>query len=279
MAWFRVYDDILDDPKVQNLTPQQFKNLVNLWCVAKRCGGEIPPVADVAWRMRIAPRAAKHLVAELQALKFIDVLADGRLVPHNWNGRQFASDTSTERVRKHREHKRETVSGNDDETFQETHQNRDRAETEKNPPVSPPSGDAHVKQPKRRIGTRLPDDWQATDQHRRTARGKGIGYVETEVEIGKFKTYYTVGPGRNKTFSDWDQAWLNWCVNAVQFAGGRPAKVNGQAMAPPRPIAAPSKDTPREALRYPDKPWHHDDNQPDYTAVAAAAGAEDDGPW
>ncbi len=38
-------------------------------------------------------------------------------VPHNWEGRQYKSDTSTERVRKHRAARR-NVSPDDDETIQ-----------------------------------------------------------------------------------------------------------------------------------------------------------------
>jgi len=35
----------------------------------------------------------------------IDIQPDKSLTPHNWDGRQFRSDTSTERVRKHRQKK------------------------------------------------------------------------------------------------------------------------------------------------------------------------------
>jgi hypothetical protein len=31
--WFRVYDDVVDDPKVQRLEPSLFKALINLWCL------------------------------------------------------------------------------------------------------------------------------------------------------------------------------------------------------------------------------------------------------
>jgi hypothetical protein len=32
--WFRVYDDLVDDPKVQQLDPSLFKALINFWCLA-----------------------------------------------------------------------------------------------------------------------------------------------------------------------------------------------------------------------------------------------------
>jgi len=37
--WFRVHDDLVDDPKVQRLDPRLFKALVNLWCLASANGG------------------------------------------------------------------------------------------------------------------------------------------------------------------------------------------------------------------------------------------------
>ena len=53
----------------------------------------------------------------------VEVLPDGRAILPNW--RTFQEEgTSTERVRKHRANKRDGVSGNGDETFQETDMER-----------------------------------------------------------------------------------------------------------------------------------------------------------
>ncbi len=40
--WFRVYEDLVDDPKVQRLDPSCFKALINLWCLASANGGSWP---------------------------------------------------------------------------------------------------------------------------------------------------------------------------------------------------------------------------------------------
>ena len=42
--WFRVYDDLVDDPKVQRLDPSLFKALINLWCLTSANGGVLPPI-------------------------------------------------------------------------------------------------------------------------------------------------------------------------------------------------------------------------------------------
>lgn len=140
MAWLRLYDDILDDPKVQNLPSALFKNLINLWCVAKRCEGIIPPVADLAFRLRMSEKQVSDFIGRLQEAGFIDVLDDGTMTPHNWEARQFVSDNVTLRVRKHREKHRGNVSGNARETLHETHQSRAETEQSRTDSPKPPDG-------------------------------------------------------------------------------------------------------------------------------------------
>jgi hypothetical protein len=101
--WFRMYDDLLDDPKVQRLDPVLFKTWVNLLCLASRNEGVLPPVDDVAFALRIDTDTLWSRMVELIDKGLIDENADGgTLFPHNWNKRQFLSDNSTERSRKHR---------------------------------------------------------------------------------------------------------------------------------------------------------------------------------
>lgn len=102
--WFRFYDTALDDPKVQRLPAALFKTWVNLLCVASRNDGRLP-VADLAFSLRLDDDTCAEHVARLKDAGLIDE-ADGELSPHNWNGRQFTSDSSAERVKKHRDKKR-----------------------------------------------------------------------------------------------------------------------------------------------------------------------------
>ncbi len=115
--WFRLYDELLDDPKVQLLPDRLFRLWINLLCVASRENGTFH-VTGLAFRLRVSEA---ELTADLDALvtaKLID--RDGETVsPHNWNRRQFRSDSSTERVRKHRQ-RSAPVSRNDGETLHET---------------------------------------------------------------------------------------------------------------------------------------------------------------
>lgn len=116
--WFRMYDEVLDDPKVQRLPAPLFKAWVNLLCLASKSGGTLPPVADIAFALRVDDEQAQAWIADLCERGLID--ADR---PHNWDSRQFVSDNSTERVKRFRQKKAEeakTVSCNADETFHVT---------------------------------------------------------------------------------------------------------------------------------------------------------------
>ncbi|WP_315838304.1 hypothetical protein [Bradyrhizobium prioriisuperbiae] len=108
--WFRVYNAVVDDPKVQQLPDALFKALVNLWCLASQNGGTLPPTDTVAYRLRMKPARAAEILARLVAAGLIDDHA-GVFVPHNWGTRQYKRGvtdvTSAERSRRYRARKRD----------------------------------------------------------------------------------------------------------------------------------------------------------------------------
>jgi hypothetical protein len=110
--WFRVYDDILDDPKVQMLSPELFRAWVNLLAVASRNAGKLPAVEKLAFALRCSVSDMQSRLDDLIMAGLIDILADGTREPHNWSKRQWKSDDSAERVRKHRAKKHAETSGN-----------------------------------------------------------------------------------------------------------------------------------------------------------------------
>lgn len=128
-TWFRAYSEALDDPKVQRLHPTLFKAWFNLLCLACQHNGVLPSNDDIAFRLRVSAQDAQGYIDELILAGLIDIRPDGTRTPHNWETRQFVSDTSTERVRKHRKRKQK-AQGNDNETFPETPPEQSRAETE-----------------------------------------------------------------------------------------------------------------------------------------------------
>jgi hypothetical protein len=110
MRWFRFYNEALDDPKVQRLAPHLFKAWVNLLCLASKEQGAIPSDDDIAFRLRISVADAAQQVSDLILAGLVDLLPDGSRVPHNWEERQYPSDTSAARMRKYRKTKKKTKS-------------------------------------------------------------------------------------------------------------------------------------------------------------------------
>jgi len=88
--WFRMYSDVLDDPKVQRLPGDLFKVWVNLLCLASRNDGVLPPLEDIAFALRMSQDVTVTVTADLVTRGLLDE-CDG-LSPHNWAERQFKSD-------------------------------------------------------------------------------------------------------------------------------------------------------------------------------------------
>lgn len=116
--WFRVYDDLVDDPKVQRLPAELFKAIINLWCLASQNGGVLPALDDIAFKLRIKSDKLYTLMTALRNAGLLDDDETGTH-PHNWQSRQFKSDVSNERVKRFRE-RQKAVTGNAGVTLHET---------------------------------------------------------------------------------------------------------------------------------------------------------------
>ena len=131
MKWFRLYSSVLQDPKVQRLSPALFKHWVNLLCLANESEprGLLPCLDDIAFALRIKPSEAAAMMTQLRRAGLVDQTSDGRDFPHNWPQRQRKSDDVAARVGEHRERKagkQETSNdaSNDNETLHATLQTR-----------------------------------------------------------------------------------------------------------------------------------------------------------
>jgi hypothetical protein len=54
--WFRIYVDLVDDPTVQRLDAALFKALINLGCLASANYGALPPIDEIAFKLRTRGR-------------------------------------------------------------------------------------------------------------------------------------------------------------------------------------------------------------------------------
>ena len=105
--WIKLYHEILDDPKMGRLSDRTWRRAIEIFLLAGDNGdaGLLPPISDMAWRLRISET---KLCSDLQALANLDIIEetkDGWIVKH-FQQRQGAS-TSTERSRRRRAAQRE----------------------------------------------------------------------------------------------------------------------------------------------------------------------------
>ncbi len=123
--WFRLYSEVVNDPKVQKLPCEDFRAWVNLLCLASENDGKLPPIEDVAFALRMTLDGARTVVERLSSGGLIDRVSGGadgyHYAPHGWAKRQYKSDTSTERVKRFRQ-RSETVSETPPETETDTEQ-------------------------------------------------------------------------------------------------------------------------------------------------------------
>mgnify|MGYP001281204222 CR=1 FL=1 len=105
--WFRFYDEVLDDPKVQRLSDALYRRWTDLLCIASRNEGRIPGDFDaLAFVIRQPVAKVRAAIDALVSAGLLDKLGDD-YTPHGWASRQYASDSSAERMRRHRQKKRD----------------------------------------------------------------------------------------------------------------------------------------------------------------------------
>lgn len=125
--WFRCYCDLYRNRKLRNVS-ETFQ-LRYMWFLALHKEGKLvgAPISDIAWELRLTEQEVSD---SLSALIEARLLLSDR-TPKGWGDRQYVSDNSTGRVKKHREVKRfrnvsETPSETETETETETEAERAR---------------------------------------------------------------------------------------------------------------------------------------------------------
>lgn len=122
MAWFRMYGEMIDDPKIGSLTDSEFRTWVELLCCACKYsnGGDTGLTSQqLTWSLR------RNIDSTLQRLFDENLIAESdkkTIVIKNWEKRQFKSDSSKKRVDKCRKNKKKKVC-NGDVTLQKRYSN------------------------------------------------------------------------------------------------------------------------------------------------------------
>lgn len=106
--WFRLYAEFSHDPKVQMMSEVMQRRYIMLMCM--RCSNVTVTlhVTEIAFYLRITDAELTETKALFLSKGFID--DDWNLL--NWEKRQFISDSSAERVSRHREKKKQECNAN-----------------------------------------------------------------------------------------------------------------------------------------------------------------------
>ena len=208
--WFRLYDEVLDDPKVQKLSPELFKFWINLLCLASKKDGVLPDAEAVSFALRTPFHETRECLDSLFQCGLLDQNKKG-MTPHGWSKRQYKSDTSTDRVKRFRQRYRNvtpTVTETPPDTYTETDTDTEQKQIQK-------------REKKVSRATRLPEDWQPKEKDWLFAEQEG---VDAQRELAKFRNYWLAKP-KDNTKLDWDATWRNWCMKADKRAMSRHEKL------------------------------------------------------
>lgn len=138
MKWIRLYPELLNDPKVQQLPKPTAWFWINLLALAGELesAGLLPPLEEIAFRLRMTKPRVTKMLACLQEARLVDVDGD-TLTMHNWASRQPISDRSRDRMRASRARHGDALEQNREEQTREE-ENR----TEQSGDGSDPAGRA-----------------------------------------------------------------------------------------------------------------------------------------
>lgn|GEM_PF-1807165 len=122
MPWFRMYTDFLNDPKMITLAFEDQRHFIGV--LALKGEGTLDNACAPELLTRIVAQRLwidHAVIGEVKRRLVAAGLIDENWQPLAWEKRQMRSDSSTERVRAHREKAKQTR--NDDETLQERSSN------------------------------------------------------------------------------------------------------------------------------------------------------------
>jgi len=217
LPWFRLYHEIVDDDKIRLLAfEDRWHFIALLCCKAKGLLDDDEQSFDMMQR-RLAVRLGLQVreMEELQRRLMEVGLIDEWWQPRNWSKRQQKSDRSTDRVRRHRERKRNDSNATG-ETLQERSGNAPEGE-----------GEGEREEEKRQSGgtrktpTLIPEDFEPSQKIITWAQANTPD-VDPWAEVGKFVDFHRA---KGNTYKDHNAAFRTWLRKAQEFANERrPAK-------------------------------------------------------
>lgn len=207
MKWFRFHADWIDNPKVRKLDATLQQRYILLLCM--RCREEVPGISveDMAWHFRCSEDECRDTLQKLQdaGLWTGDDVA-------NWDERQYISDCSTERSRKHRSKSLQQRGCNVAETLPKR-----RATVTQRPQTQMQTSDPDFKKtpptPRKRgrvVAAELKEDVAKIVDHLNAVTGKRHG---AEKATGEIERCLNAGATVAECCEVIDHCWAQWKDN------------------------------------------------------------------
>lgn len=215
--WFRIYGNVINDPKVLRLSEGVRWRWVAIMCATSITDDEkLPPLADLALMLRLKPQQVAATLTELHAAHLLDKNDDGSFSPHNWDERQFKTDakdpTAAKRARDYRDRKR----------FNRDASRRDDRDTSRyvtvhdKRPETKAEADAETEQNKNSHAVAIDDGWPSDFRERfwqkypnKVGKPKALAKLEGVRKRGVAWRAVMDGLERYIRNKPPDRAWLN----------------------------------------------------------------------
>lgn len=215
--WIKLYRDLLDDVEWHELDAEAAKVLVMLWLIASEHDGCLPDARVLSFRLRLPEKQVKSIVSKLSHWLDQDDIAP---ISERYQ------DDLPETERETEERQRESV-------------------------AIAPSAPAK-KAIEGKTGSRLPPDWQPSDEDKDFATKSGVPWNS---EADKFRDYWSAQAGAKGRKTDWTATWRNWIRRAAETRKSWPGmsgsskddnawlfKTAPKQPVPKNPTATPSPD-------------------------------------
>lgn len=217
MDWFRMYGEFATDPKVQMMSEAMQRRLVMLFCLECSNGIETFHVTERETSIAFALRVTEEILAETKAVFLAKGFINDDWTLGNWEKRQYVSDSSTARVRAHREKKKNEAAE------RETRMKRSSNAPEQNRTDTEQKEHTHTAQTK----FPLHDAWEP-DPATFTAvlfRNGMANQTFKADQLLEFRSYWISRPDDLKTQAQWEHSFaqqLKRQARTQQANGGTP---------------------------------------------------------
>jgi hypothetical protein len=218
-----------------------------LWVADNRADGSLAGLSDEDIELAADWNGeAGAFALVLAEVGFLDGPADSRIV-HDWHDHNpWAADRGkrVEKARKAAQARWGEVDANAPSNAQTCYKH-DLAmpPTQPNPTQPGKSKSIAVAVAPAKSGTRIPPDFQVTEEHRIFARSGNL--PNPDEHVGAFRDYWTAKAGSGAVKRDWDATFRNWLRNAICFGGNKNGNTNHETKME-RVVRKLNDTTPRE---------------------------------